>query len=329
MYGLNIFSPIHFDLLPITTNSRQKSEINIGSINAKKDVPPASYFNGEFEIPLNHLDPNCIFAKLITDKVGNIFHFVFYYVDKAARFTFNNRTGNITIDHYGNTAVSNIKNFLFHPILMFIARIRGKICLHANVMVSKDSAFAIMGSSGTGKSTLTLSLWRKGLSLLAEDVCALSNSEATIITWRGIQKLRLYPDELTDFNESIPPTKPIFTDGVRQKIYFDKPEWPKAKRTNYPLKTLFVLKKRNPNISEVQITKLSKVESIMHLLGNLSGGELGKLNGNQTEFLFLTEMVNMLDVYSVECPDDKSKLEENSSQMINFLETNLGLCRNN
>lgn len=73
---------------------------------------------------------------------------------------------------------------------------RGVANVHANVLANSDGAFALIGSSQVGKSTLTASLLARGFSFLSDDMLALHESSTAFVAYPSEPRLRLWPESL-------------------------------------------------------------------------------------------------------------------------------------
>jgi hypothetical protein len=67
--------------------------------------------------------------------------------------------------------------------------------LHASVLRIGGSVVALAGAGGAGKSTLAVTLLRRGHGLLGDDLCAVAHgADGRPITWTGVPRLKLRPD---------------------------------------------------------------------------------------------------------------------------------------
>src|SRR5688572_19304714 len=63
--------------------------------------------------------------------------------------------------------------YLLGPVLGFVLRLRGRLCLHASAVAFGGDAVAFAGPSGEGKSTFAAWLVSKGFKALTEDILPL------------------------------------------------------------------------------------------------------------------------------------------------------------
>lgn len=66
-----------------------------------------------------------------------------------------------------------LENFIIGNIQPLLLTLKGHIVLHANVVLIGTKAVALMGPSGFGKTSLSISLLMKGCKLLSDDLCQL------------------------------------------------------------------------------------------------------------------------------------------------------------
>ena len=80
------------------------------------------------------------------------------------------------------------------PVLAFVMRLRGAVCLHASAVELDGRAIAIAGAAGAGKSTLAAALVKQGATLIAEDVLALEKRGSRLMCVPSYAGIRLWPE---------------------------------------------------------------------------------------------------------------------------------------
>ncbi len=95
--------------------------------------------------------------------------------------------------------------YLVGPVLGFVLRLRGMVCLHSSVVVLDGFAVALCGEPRAGKSTSAAAFAQLGYPVLAEDVGALQEGDAGFIVQPGYPRVNLWPDAAASlFGESGP-----------------------------------------------------------------------------------------------------------------------------
>ncbi len=110
-----------------------------------------------------------------------------------------------------------------HPIPALIGRVLALFfelqaipVLHGICMTKNKKTIALLGSSGVGKSSLSLALQRLGYQYITEDLIPLSNDEFVILP--GIPQCRIWPDIGEKFIKNYPTYPRVHPLGEKRKI---------------------------------------------------------------------------------------------------------------
>jgi hypothetical protein len=91
----------------------------------------------------------------------------------------------------------NVRLYLLGSAFGALLHQRGLLPLHANAIEIGERAFAFMGASGEGKSTLAAWFHDRGFQIIADDVCVVSFDEKDrAYAVPGLPRLRLWQDAL-------------------------------------------------------------------------------------------------------------------------------------
>ena len=82
--------------------------------------------------------------------------------------------------------------YLLGPVLAFILRLRGTVCLHASCVALGSRAVALVGQAGAGKSTTAAAFARRGIPVLSDDAAAVDDRGANLVVQPGNPRLRLW-----------------------------------------------------------------------------------------------------------------------------------------
>jgi hypothetical protein len=117
-------------------------------------------------------------------------------VDKVARFAV--RDGrHIVVEPHPGTPLANVRLFLLGSAMGMLIHQRGLLPLHGNAIEINGSAFAFVGHSGTGKSTLATWFHDQGFRILSDDVCVVRFDRAgNPMLSAGIPRLRLWREAI-------------------------------------------------------------------------------------------------------------------------------------
>ncbi|NJL81867.1 MAG: hypothetical protein HC890_00665 [Chloroflexaceae bacterium] len=86
--------------------------------------------------------------------------------------------------------------YLLGPVMGFLVRRRGRICLHASAVAVGDRALALVGPSGSGKSTTAAALTQQGYPAVSDDVLPLVERDNGFLAVPGYPRLRLWEDSV-------------------------------------------------------------------------------------------------------------------------------------
>jgi len=119
----------------------------------------------------------------------------------------------IRVNSPPSTALEDVATYLVGPILGFVLRLRGAICLHASAAILRERAVALAGPPGIGKSTAAAALARRGLPVLTDDILALRPKPPTVWALPGYSRLNLWPDSVRALfgkPDHLPPITPTW-----------------------------------------------------------------------------------------------------------------------
>lgn len=103
----------------------------------------------------------------------------------------------ITIDRQPDAPDANVRLYLLGSAMGVLLHQRGLLPLHANAVEISGKAFAFMGASGSGKSTMAAWFHDHGYRIIADDVCAVGfDRNERPVVMPGMPRLRLWKDAL-------------------------------------------------------------------------------------------------------------------------------------
>src|SRR4029077_10951164 len=100
--------------------------------------------------------------------------FGFFYSD-GARFAVDRTGCEVYADWAENYTLEDACTYLLGPVIAFVLRLRGVICLHASAVIVDGRAIALFGLAGAGKSTTVAACALRGFSVLSDDVAVLAD----------------------------------------------------------------------------------------------------------------------------------------------------------
>ena len=86
--------------------------------------------------------------------------------------------------------------FFVGPVVATLLQMRGVLTLHAAALEMDAGAVLLIGSSGTGKSTLVAALVERGHALLADDLTGLAPAAGNVLALPAFPRMRLWADAM-------------------------------------------------------------------------------------------------------------------------------------
>lgn len=233
-------------------------------------------------------------------------YFGFFYGD-GARYVVDRRGREVLADWPKNYTLEDACTYLFGPVMGFVLRLRGTVCLHASAVAIDDRAIALVGLPGAGKSTAAAAFARAGFSVLSDDVVALADQGAQFLVQPGYPRVNLWPDSvLTLFGSAdalprITPTwdKRYLTLGNNGYGFASRP---------LPLEAIYILDSREETLAAPIIEGVSGNEAFMALVANTYVNYLLDQEMRRREFDVLSRVVSEIPVRRVRPPAESSAI---------------------
>ena len=137
-------------------------------------------------------------------------------IDQVAHYLIED--GNrITIEPYEGVTDIEIRLYLLGSAFGALMHQRGLLPVHGSAIIYKQKAILFCGESGIGKSTLAAGFIKKGLQILADDVCVVTLDQYNNpIVHPGYPQMKLWTDSLRKLGYQL---NPAITARSRQKKY--------------------------------------------------------------------------------------------------------------
>jgi hypothetical protein len=201
----------------------------------------------------------------------------------------------------------DLSTYLVGPIMGFLLRLRGTLCLHASTISVAGQAIALCGTSQAGKSTTSAALALKGFPVLTEDVTPITESGDRLLVQPGYPRICLWPDSVKQLFGSID-ALPLLTpnwekrflplDGKRARFE------PEAK----PLGAIYLLAPRVADASAPRIEPLDQREALLALVQNTYMNWLLDRTQRAAELDLLAKIVSCVPVRRVIPHADPTRL---------------------
>jgi hypothetical protein len=185
--------------------------------------------------------------------------------------------------------------YLLGPILGFVLRLRGVVCLHASAIAVPGKAVALTGSNGAGKSTSAACFVALGYHVLSDDLLPLRLVGKDVFAESGYPRIRLWPDAVQHLYgpaRELPQLTPTW-----DKRYLDVAG--QFQDDGQPLTAIYVLGNRGVRPAAPSIQVLSRSAAYLELISNTYCNYLLNRSMRELEFDFLGDLLDRVPVYRI------------------------------
>jgi hypothetical protein len=177
--------------------------------------------------------------------------------------------------------------YLLGPVFGFVMLLRGIVCLHASAIAIGSEAIALLGPTGSGKSTTAAAFAERGYSILAEDVVTLDDRHNQFLVRPGYPCIRLWPSAVKALYGSethLPRLTPNW-----DKCYLNLTE--RFHRESLPLAAIYLFGERHHDPAAPFIETIDRSERLLALVANTYATKLMDKQMRAREFELLTRVV--------------------------------------
>lgn len=244
-------------------------------------------------------------------------YFRLSYCD-GAQFVVDRAGTRIWVEWPDTLSLQDISTYLFGPVMGWVLRLRGFLCLHASAVAVNGGAVAFVGESGGGKSTTAAGFAQRGHAVLADDVVAIFGPPGSLLVTPSYPELRLWPDSAAAIygsdngrSESMP-TKEKSRLDLRQRgqRFQDEP---------LPLAAVYILNDAHA-AGRDDLRTLTHREALMTLVANTHAGRLLDKKARKQEFELLAALVARVRVCEVFRGADLAQLPRLCDAILSHLE---------
>jgi len=233
-------------------------------------------------------------------------YYGFFYSD-GPRFAVRPDGLEIWADWPDGYTLEDACTYLIGHVINFALRLRGVTSLHASSIAVGDTAIAVMGVPGAGKSTTAAAFARLGYPVLSDDVAVLDDQGGRFLVQPGYPRVNLWPDSV----------RALF--GSEDDLPLITPTWGKRylalNQNGYrfqsdplPLSAIYILHDREDASAIPVVEELSGAEAFMTLAGNTYLNFLLNAEMRKREFEVLSRVAAGVPVRRVHPAGDPSKI---------------------
>lgn len=204
--------------------------------------------------------------------------------------------------------VEDLTTYLVGPVMGFILRRRGRTPLHACTMAIADSAIALSGEGGAGKSTTAAALALRGVPVLCEDVSPIWEIAGDFKIPPGYPRICLWPEAVkmllgsSDVLPKITPTwekRYLALDG-RKTHFVTEPK---------SLSAIYFLDPRVEEAGAPRIEEMKPSDGLLRLVENSYAKRLISKEQKAAEFDVLSRLATRVAFRKITPHSDEAKLD--------------------
>jgi len=238
----------------------------------------------------------------------------YYYLAylHGGHFVISRDGGNIWVALTERTNFDFIIAQIAGPILGLVLQLKGYLVFHASVVAWEDYAFAIIGMSGTGKSTLAAELHRQGCKILSDDIAGLTYENDIWHVQPGYPRLRLWPHAASALfgpNHQLRPIAPEIENWDKRYLELDT-ESANFTASSLPLRSIYVLNWVDDGNQQIRIEPLTHVEALSNLDINCFMGYLLDQEQRQRQIADIRRLLDQVGVFQVQPIADLTALQD-------------------
>jgi HPr Serine kinase C-terminal domain len=236
----------------------------------------------------------------------------------GTEFWVDGKNENIWITWRPSSSLNDAATYLLGPVLGFILRLRGIVCLHASAVMMAGLAVVIAGSEGTGKSTTAAALVQAGHTLISDDVVALFEKDGKFWVRSAYPYLALWPDSVNALFGSHD-ALPRFSNQWEKRRFGPDSGALKFENRDASLGAVYILAKRLPEPAR-RIEVVSVQTALLSLISHSYATNTLDAELRAREFEFLGRMVSFVPVRKLYPHPDPCNLHQIPKWIANDLQ---------
>jgi len=216
--------------------------------------------------------------------------------------------------------------YLLGPVLGFLLRLRGITCLHASAVAIGNTAVALVGAEGAGKSTTAAALARRGHAVVSDDIVALEERHGDFFVFPAYPYLSLWPDS-ADILYGPDRTLPSFSPNYDKRQLLLAENRLRFEVRPLPLSAIYLLGERSADAAAPFVETLALRESLLALVANSYATNLIDAEMRTSEFELLGRLLKVVPVRRLRPHKDATRIDRLCEIIERSAEENLDLRR--
>jgi hypothetical protein len=203
----------------------------------------------------------------------------------------------------------DVLSYLLGPVMGFILRVRGTVCLHASAVAINRRAIVFIGEMGAGKSTTAMAMGRLGFPIMSDDIVPLYEHAGATYAQPGYPRMRLRQPSLpmlSNLNPGLPPLPKVEGDG---RLHFElTSSGYQFQSSPLPIGALYLLADRSADTDAPRVETVSPLDGIMGIVANTYVTRFLDKSMRAQELKELSKLVNRVAVRKLYPHQEPSRL---------------------
>jgi hypothetical protein len=244
---------------------------------------------------------------LVVRQLADGSFFQFHYQD-GTRFVIDRHGAEVWAAWPGALTLADAATYLLGPVLGFVLRLRGRICLHASAVAVCGNAVAFVGPAGAGKSTTAAAFARRGFPVLSDDVVVLEPHALGFRVPPAYPQLRLWPAAVEMLYGDAGALPPLTPNWDKRGLDLKKNCAPFPQQA-LPLAAVYLLGERRNDKDAPCVAAVPAGEALMALVAHTYTNYLLDRSRRAAEFQTLGRLRDTVPVKRIYAHADAAQLE--------------------
>jgi hypothetical protein len=187
--------------------------------------------------------------------------------------------------------------YLLGPVLGFLLRLRGVVCLHASAVAVGNRSAVFVGTAGAGKSTTAAAFAREGCAVLSDDVVALDDRKNGFVVQPSYPHVLLWPDSVQALFGSMDALPRVSHDWDKRRLALGSAE-SRYQGQALLLGGVYILGRRREG-ARTTVEPLGRSSALIALVANSYAAGLLEPEKRALEFAFFGKLLDTVPVRSL------------------------------
>lgn len=250
------------------------------------------------------VDEPALIVEILSDGVC----YKFTYRDRTT-FVIDSKGAEIWVTWVSPMTLEDAATYLLGPVMGFVLRLRGVICLHASAIVLNGGAIVLAGPAGAGKSTTAAAFAQNGYAVISEDVVPIKSDENCFFVEPGYPLIRLWPESVEALYQTSN-ALPLLTPNWDKRYLGLFDHGYKFHSAAIPLSAIYLLNARSDHSSAPCLVPLDGRAALVRLIANSYSYYLLDRKMRAKEFHLFGGLASSVPIVEVTPSTDPSRLPE-------------------